>query len=204
MANTDVLHAMVEPIVASLDARIYDLEFAGGVFRLTIDRPGGIDLESIAEATRQISRQLDHDDPIPGRFTLEVTSPGLERNLRTPAHWSSAVGETVRVKMVPSFDGDRRFEGSVVDAGEHSATIAVGGEARICRFDEVDRARTVFIWGPTPKPGTSQQRSAQPGAAKAKGVTAVGGDPSDTEIEGDAGDADAHLGTDTRHESEVS
>ena len=204
MANTDVLHAMVEPIVASLDARIYDLEFAGGVFRLTIDRPGGIDLESIAEATRQISRQLDLDDPIPGRFTLEVTSPGLERNLRTPAHWSSAVGEMVRVKMVPTFDGDRRFEGSVVDAGEHSATIAVGDELRICRFDDVDRARTVFIWGPTPKPGTPQPRTGQAGSGKGKGATAAGEHPSDPMIEGDAGDADAGPVTDTRHESEVS
>jgi ribosome maturation factor RimP len=155
MATIDTLRELAAPIVAALDAEIYDLEFTGGVFRVTVDRAGGVDLETVAEATRQISRQLDLDDPIPGRFTLEVTSPGLERNLRTAEHWSKAVGEHVRVKMQSTHDGERRVDGTVVSADQDTATLdGADGTVQI-PLAAVERARTVFAWGPKPKPGKS-------------------------------------------------
>lgn len=165
MATIDTLRALVAPIVEAVDAEIYDIEYTGGIFRLTIDRPGGIDLETVAEATRQVSRQLDLDDPIPAKFTLEVTSPGLERNLRTPEHWATAVGTTVRVKMKPMFAGERRVEGPVTAVSETSATIevAAGTSDAVtieCPFDQIDRARTVFEWGPQPKPGQPKRSNA--------------------------------------------
>jgi ribosome maturation factor RimP len=153
MARTEELQPIVEPIVASLDAEIYDLEFESGVLRLTVDRPGGVDLETIAEVTRQLSRQLDLDDPIPGKYTLEVTSPGLERNLRTAAHWATAIGHPVRVKTKPNVESDRRIEGVVTAVDDDAVTIDVDGTPARVRLDDVDRARTVFVWGPQPKPG---------------------------------------------------
>jgi len=99
----DRLSGLVAPVLADLGLDLYDLEFAGGQLRVVIDRPGGIDLEAIAEATRLISRELDAADPIPGRYQLEVTSPGLERNLRTPAHFQGAVGTTVKVRVRVAF-----------------------------------------------------------------------------------------------------
>ncbi|MFN8052905.1 MAG: ribosome maturation factor RimP [Acidimicrobiales bacterium] len=153
MATIDTLTDLVAPIVAGLDADIYDIEYGSGVFRLTLDRPGGIDLDTIAEATRQISRQIDLDDPIPSKFTLEVTSPGLERTLRTPAHWATAIGDVVSVKMKPGFDGDRRVQGVLSAVDDATATLDVDGTEVRCPLDEVDRAKTVFHWGPQPKPG---------------------------------------------------
>jgi len=164
VANVDNLHAIVEPIVGSLDADIYDLEFTNNVLKVTLDRPGGIDLETVAEATRQISRQIDLDDPIPGKFTLEVTSPGLERTLRTSEHWVRSVGDTVRVKATPDFEGERRFEGVVSGVEGDVVTLDVDGTPVSCRLSQIDRARTVFVWGPQPKPG-KQPKAVKPPAA---------------------------------------
>src|SRR5687767_14484799 len=93
------VRAIVDPIATDLSLDVYDVEQRGGTLRVTLDTPAGseanIDLEQLALATRLISRQLDHDDPVPGRYTLEVTSPGVERNLRTPAHFQREVGKTI-------------------------------------------------------------------------------------------------------------
>ena len=99
----DRVRTLVLPIVADLHLDLYDLEFRGGTLRVTIDTPpgspGGVDLEQIALVTRLVSRDLDHHDPVPGHYTLEVTSPGLERSLRTPVHFQREVGKTVNVRL---------------------------------------------------------------------------------------------------------
>lgn len=154
-------------VIGALDADliIYDIEQQGGVLRVTLDHADGIDVDRLAEANRSISRALDDADPIPGRYTLEVTSPGLERTLRTRDHWSGAIGEQVRVKLTPHVDGDRRIDGLVSSVSEDCVVIARedGSEQRVA-FDEVERARTVFEWGPAPKPG-GPKRTANPSAA---------------------------------------
>ena len=87
MTVVERVRSSVAPLLADLGLEIYDIEHGGGVLRISVDKPGGVDLDAIALATRIVSRQLDHDDPIPGRYTLEVTSPGIERPLRTPEHF---------------------------------------------------------------------------------------------------------------------
>ena len=79
---------------------LYDLELNGGVLRVVVDRrdAGGVGMDAITQVTRPVSRALDEHDPIDGRFTLEVSSPGLERTLRTPEHFRGAVGTVVAVK----------------------------------------------------------------------------------------------------------
>ncbi len=87
---------LVEPIASDLQLDLYDVEQRGGTMRVTLDTPpgseGSVDLDQLALATRLISRELDHSDPIPGKYTLEVTSPGVERTLRTPAHFQREGG----------------------------------------------------------------------------------------------------------------
>lgn len=84
---------MVAPLLVDLKLDLYDIEFRGGVLRITLDTPpgspGGVNIDTISLVTRMISRDFDHDDPMPGSYTLEVTSPGLERTLRTPARLSA-------------------------------------------------------------------------------------------------------------------
>jgi ribosome maturation factor RimP len=149
MTVVERVRASVAPLLADLGLEIYDIEHAGGILRISVDKPGGIDLDSIALATRVVSRQLDHDDPIPGRYTLEVTSPGIERPLRTPEHFERAVGQPVNVRTHPDAPGDRRARGELTAVDADGITVRLeDGTERTIRFEEIERARTVFEWGP--------------------------------------------------------
>ena len=146
--------AVVAPVVDDLGLALVDVEHQGAAVRVLVDRPGGVDLDAITEVTRRVSRALDEADPIEGRYTLEVSSPGLERPLRTPAHFAGALDATVTVKTRPGTDGDRRFAGTLVAAGDDGIAVRLAdGTVRDLRYDEIERARTVFEWGPAPRPG---------------------------------------------------
>jgi ribosome maturation factor RimP len=154
----DRVHALVDPIASDLDLDVYDIERRGATIRVTLDtKPGsdgGITLDVLSLATRLISRELDHDDPIAGHYTLEVTSPGLERHLRTPAHFQREIGKTITVRLSDPQADPRRLEGQLVAADDQSATVLLhDGEERSIRITDIDKARTVFEWGPAPKPG---------------------------------------------------
>ena len=151
---------LIEPIASDLDLDLYDLEQRGGTLRVTIDTPpgseGGIDMDQLALATRLISREMDHHDPMPGKYTLEVTSPGVERTLRTPAHFQREIGKTINVRLADAGAEQRRFEGVLVAADDRTATLRLDDAdltERVVDLDTIDRARTVFEWGPQPKPG---------------------------------------------------
>jgi ribosome maturation factor RimP len=163
---------LVAPSVESAGAELYDVELAGGVLRITLDRPGGVDIGVIGSVTRAISRLLDEVDPIPGEYTLEVSSPGLERPLRTPDHFARAVGSTVTVKTRSGVAGDRRVKGALVAAHDHGFTVRVDGatEDRTIAYGDIERVRTVFDWGPAPKPGRAPAGGAK--TKKASGTTA--------------------------------
>ena len=174
---------LIDPIITDLHLDLYDLEFRSGTLRITIDTPpgspGGVDLDVIALATRLISREFDHHDPVPGHYTLEVTSPGLERTLRTPAHFQREVGKTVALRLRDTVADTRRVQGVLVAADDKAATIRLEptvrlndtGAAeselveRVVPYDVIDRARTVFQWGPAPKPG-GKPAAAPKGPAK--------------------------------------
>ncbi len=164
---------LLEPVIATLDVELLDVEWTGASLRLVIDRaPGGPDTESeprgvstgqLAAVNRLVSPILDQHDPIPGRYTLEVSSPGVERKLTRATHFVRAIGEEVVVKLVPAaslrrvkgplmaFDTDREIltlqanEIDGVDQGE-PAQVEIS-------LADVQRARTSFNWGPGPKPG---------------------------------------------------
>jgi len=173
------LRELVEPIASDLGLEIYDVEQRGGTMRVTLDTPpgspGSVDLDQLALATRLISRQLDHEDPVPGKYTLEVTSPGVERALRTPAHFQREVGKTINIRLADVESDQRRLEGVLVAADDATATIRVvtGDDIvdRVVDLASVDRARTVFEWGPQPKPG-GKGAPKKPGAKKTSGAVA--------------------------------
>ena len=162
MSVPERVRAVIEPVVASRGLELFDLEQAGPVLRITVDRTGGVDIDAIADVTRAISRAMDEHDPIAGAYTLEVSSPGLERTLRTPAHWAWAVGRTVSVKTHPNHPIGRRFAGTVTEATDTTVTIALDepvGESVTLALGEIAKARTTFEWGPAPKPGGPTSKS---------------------------------------------
>lgn len=152
----DDLYAMLRPAIDAAGLELVDVELRAGVLLVTVDRPGGVDLDALTEANRAASLLLDELDPVPGRYALEVSSPGVERRLRTPAHFARAVGETVTVKTRPQVEGERRRQGRLVSADDSGFALEIDDAPEPVRlaYADVDRARTVFEWGPGPRPGT--------------------------------------------------
>ena len=154
---------LVAPIATDLGLDLYDLEQRGGTLRITLDTPAGADagvtLDVLALASRLMSKELDQHDPIPSRYTLEVTSPGVERALRTPAHFQREVGKVVAIRLANVEAEQRRVQGVIVAADDEGVTIhADDGDRRIA-YADIDRAKTVFEWGGQPKPGIAKQTS---------------------------------------------
>jgi ribosome maturation factor RimP len=149
----EVAAALLRAHVEAAGCELYDVTWAPGLLRVLIDREGGVDLDTLAALSPVLSVVLDEavPDPLPGRYTLEVSSPGLERQLTAPAHYRRFVGTLLNVKLTAAAagDGDRRFR-AVLEAADDEGFTAGG---RRLSYAEVDLAMTVFEWGPAPKPG---------------------------------------------------
>lgn len=159
MDPSDEVRSAIEPLAAEHGVDLYDVELAGGVLRVLVDREGGVDIDAIGQLTRAVSSRLDDLDPLPGRYTLEVSSPGLERRLRRPEHYRRSLGTRVVVKTVPGTPGERRLDGELAGADDAGFELRLDdGTTRRLAYAEVDRTRTVFEWGPAPKPGSPQTR----------------------------------------------
>jgi ribosome maturation factor RimP len=165
----DELMAALQPVITAAGLELVDVELRSGVLLVTVDRTGGVDLQALTDANRAVSAVLDELDPIPGRYSLEVSSPGVERTLRTPAHFAKAVGETVSVKTRPQVPGERRLRGRLVAADDDGFEMAVAdrpdGPVRLA-YTDIDRVRTVFVWGP--------ETGAGGGGSKRAGATKTG------------------------------
>lgn len=140
---------LVEPLLISDDLELVDVQLENGSLQVFVDRPGGLDLEAISLLSSRISAILDEHDPIPGRYVLEVSSPGLERPLRRPEHFLRFVGTTVSVKTRPGVEGERRQK-AVLEVADDDG-IELGG--RRLSYDDIETARTIFEWGGQPKSG---------------------------------------------------
>lgn len=125
----DDLESLLAPAVQDAGYELWDLEFAprtrGGLLRLYIDSAEGITLDDCERVSRAVSEILDAEDPIPGHYTLEVSSPGLDRVLRTAAHFERFVGERMRVEMREPVAGRRRFLGHLVRLDEGAIELRV-------------------------------------------------------------------------------
>lgn len=175
------VRSIVEPIASDLDLDVYDIERRGVTVRVTLDThpgsTGGITLDNLSLATRLISREIDHEDPISTRFTLEVTSPGLERHLRTPAHFRREVGKDITVRFRDPDADPRRIDGRLTEADDVSATLLLSdGTETSFEIAGVDKARTVFEWGPAAKPGGPKNAAGQKSAGKKSGSQKPGGE----------------------------
>jgi ribosome maturation factor RimP len=158
--DTNEIAGALSPVLEARGLDLVDVEVRGAELTVFVDRDGGVGLEELGDATRAVSAVLDALDPMPSRYTLSVSSPGLERRLRTPAHFRKAVGETVTVRVHAGTADVRRIRGTLSSADETGCTLTgpevPGGEQRLA-YDEIERARTVFEWGPEPRRAKSEK-----------------------------------------------
>jgi ribosome maturation factor RimP len=162
----ETIRSVVEPVLAPLDLQIYDLILDGIVVRLVLDRPGGVDIDTLEAASRAIAPLLEGMDDLAGPFTIEVSSPGVERRLRTAEHFTTAIGEQVSVKARGEDGAMERLHGVLTAADPNTITIRLEDGEREIAIDAIDQARTVFDWSPAPKPG----KGSKPGRAKKEAV----------------------------------
>jgi len=165
MADREAIAAALQPAVAALDLQLYDVEITGTgrsrVLRVLIDRDGGIDLDAITRATEAVMPILDGgalDDTLAGSYTLEVSSPGLERPLRRPEHFRSAAGSTVSIKLRAGDEPARRIRGVLADADDDGCNVRLDtGTTERIAYDDIVQARTVFEWAGQPKSGKQKE-----------------------------------------------
>lgn len=136
---------LLEPAIDRLGYELVDVEFApagaGGLLRVYIDAPQGITLDDCERVSHHVSGVLDAADPIPGAYTLEVSSPGLGRVLRTRAHFERFAGSRIRVEIGVPRDGRRRFTGRLLELLDGDIVMDVDGERVRLALDQVKKAR---------------------------------------------------------------
>ena len=141
------LTRLLEPTVERLGYELADLEMrlAGrdSVIRVFIDKPEGVGLEDCETVSRQVSALLDVEDPVPGHYVLEVSSPGLDRKLTKPAHYQRYLGDDIRVQLRSPLDGRRKFRGRLLSANEEAIEVEVDGQLHKLPMATIDTARLV-------------------------------------------------------------
>ncbi len=140
--------SVIEPVVEGMGYELVDIEFkphsTNGLLRVYIDREGGIQLEDCSAVSSQISSVLDVEDPVPGQYNLEISSPGLDRPLRKTADFERFVGETVKIKLsVPTLEGQRNFTGKLKGVQDDEVILVMDGETHYLSLDSIDKARLV-------------------------------------------------------------
>ena|SRR6056297_1409903 len=144
MAVSERLQTLLEPLVEDLGYELVGVEYLPNpknrVVRVFIDRePDGIGVEDCEQVSREVSAVMDVEEPVPGQYTLEVSSPGVERPLFKGAHFARFVGETASVQLAIPMENRRRFKGVIVAADDRTVTLDVDGQ--IVELAVADMAR---------------------------------------------------------------
>jgi len=138
---------LLAPTVESLGYELVDVELRlggkNGLLRLYIDQPEGIGLSDCETVSRQVSAVLDVEDPIPGHYVLEVSSPGLDRRLTKPEHYRRFLGADVRIKLRFPVEGRRNFRGALRAANEETVEVEVDGKLHQLPLTNIESARLV-------------------------------------------------------------
>lgn len=150
----DMLTAKEQSLLDAVEAHaeahgisIVTVEVAGAskspVIRVYIDALGGVSFTELTEAQEWIGQLMDELDPFPGAYVLEVSSPGIDRPLRTPGHFQAAVGEQVKLKTSEAVEGRKHFKGTLVSATEDAVAIEVDGAEVALPFTAISKANII-------------------------------------------------------------
>src|SRR5690606_8566552 len=146
-SKQEQLQALIEPVVSSLDCELWGLEYLTQgkytTLRLYIDAREGVTLEDCEKVSRQVSAVMDVEDPIDGEYTLEVSSPGLDRPLYTLEQYARYIGEMVNLRLRLARDGRRKFKGKILAVEGDQVRVAVDDKEYLLAIDAIDKANII-------------------------------------------------------------
>ncbi len=144
-AKDEQIQTMLEPAIEALGFELWGLEYLSRgrhtTLRLYIDGKNGINADDCARVSRQASSILDVEDPITGEYTLEVSSPGLDRLLFHPEHYLQYVGEWIEIRLRVPFDGRRKFKGALKGIEGEDVVIQIEDSEFLLSLSSIDRAQ---------------------------------------------------------------
>ncbi|WP_027858307.1 ribosome maturation factor RimP [Marinobacterium jannaschii] len=146
-AKLKLLQELIEPGVEALGYQLWGLEFASqgqnSTLRIYIDSENGVTVDDCAKVSHQVSGVLDVEDPISGHYTLEVSSPGMDRPLFTPEQFQAYAGHQVQLRLRIPYEGKRKFKGVLNGMENDDVLLVVGDEEYLLPIDYIDRANVI-------------------------------------------------------------
>ncbi|KTB95983.1 MULTISPECIES: ribosome maturation factor RimP [Pseudomonas] len=146
-SKLEQLQGLLAPVVVALGYQCWGIDFSSqgkhSVLRIYIDKEGGVLVDDCAIVSRQISGVLDVEDPISTEYTLEVSSPGMERPLFTIEQFALYAGEQVRIKLRSPFEGRRNFQGLLRGVEEQDVVVHVEDHEFLLPIDLIDKANII-------------------------------------------------------------
>ena len=142
---------LILPVANELGYQLWDVEYvkegAKMILRVTIDKAEGINIEDCEKMHRAIDPVLDAADPIEAAYYLEVSSPGIERDLRTDEHLLACIGEKVEARLYAPVDGSKKLVGILAAYENGEITLAIGERVQKLPRTAVSKIKTVFDFG---------------------------------------------------------
>ncbi|ELY1684493.1 ribosome maturation factor RimP [Pseudomonas aeruginosa] len=146
-SKLEQLQALLAPVVEALGYECWGVEFISqgrhSVLRVYIDRPEGILIDDCEAVSRQVSGILDVEDPISGEYTLEVSSPGMDRPLFTLEQFAKHAGEQVKIRLRSPYEGRRNYQGILRGVEEQDVVVLVGDHEYLLPIDSIDKANII-------------------------------------------------------------
>lgn len=141
------LESLIEPVVQSLDCELWGLEYLTQgkslLLRIYIDRESGIELKDCENVSRQVSAVMDVEDPISGEYTLEVSSPGADRQLFKLEHFQAFTGSNIKLRLRVAFEGRRKFSGLLKGVEGDEIVLEVDNEDYLLPYELIEKSNVV-------------------------------------------------------------
>jgi ribosome maturation factor RimP len=164
MHGSDAIAQLIEPTVSGLGYELWGIERQRlgqrQLIRVFIDAPDGIALEDCEKVSAQVGDLLEAESAVRGDYTLEVSSPGLDRVLFYPGQWQRFLGMEVQLRLRMLIDGHRRLVGRILAADDEQVTIAAADGERQIRHNMIEKARLVPVW-PEPAAGKARPKKVE-------------------------------------------
>ena len=144
---SDQLSELIQPIVEAMGCELWGIEQLSmgkhSTVKIYIDSENGVDIDDCAKVSRQVSSLFDVEDPVNGEYTLEVSSPGLDRRLFKLDHYAAFVGSEVRIRLKRPYEGQRKYSGQLRGIEGDEIILGYQDEEILFPFEEIERANVV-------------------------------------------------------------